>query len=251
MGRKDFLFEVCANSIESCIQAQLGGADRVELCSGLSEGGITPSYATIKEAREVLDIKLNVIIRPRGGDFHYSPLELKMMENDIRMAGSLGADGVVIGCLNTDGSIDMNATERLCEKAGNMSVTFHRAFDCCKNPEEALEQLVSLKIDRILTSGAEASASIGTRLLCRLHKQAAGRIHLLAGCGVNETNIADIYHQTGIHEYHFSARDKFPSSMTFVNRRVFMGSPDVDEYTIETTSAEKVVRTINALIKSE
>lgn len=249
MERKDFLFEVCANSVESCLQAQTGGADRVELCAGLSEGGLTPSYATIKQARKVLDIKLNVLIRPRSGDFHYSSLELKIMENDIHMAELLGADGVVIGCLNTDGSIDVDAMKRFREKAGDMTMTFHRAFDCCKEPEHALEQLIDLKIDRILTSGGEATAEKGISLLQKIHEQAAGRIHILAGCGVNENNIAQIYRATDIHEYHFSARQSYPSCMTYFNKNVYMGNPSADEYSFEVTAAEKVNRTIEALIK--
>lgn len=249
MERKDFQFEVCANSVESCLQAQTGGADRVELCAGLSEGGLTPSYATIKQARKVLDIKMHVLIRPRSGDFHYSPLELKIMENDIHMAELLGADGVVFGCLNTDGTIDIEAVKRLREKAGDMSMTFHRAFDCCLNPEEALEQLIKLRTNRILTSGGEATAEKGIRLLQKLNKQAAGRIHLLAGCGINETNIASIYRATDIHEYHFSARMRYPSCMTYTNRNVYMGNPGADEYSFEVTAADKVNNTIEALLK--
>ena len=247
MERKDFQFEVCANSVESCIQAQAGGADRVELCAGLSIGGITPSYATNKEARKVLDIKLHVIIRPREGDFHYSSLELKIMENDIRLAELVGADGIVIGCLNTDGSIDMEAMKRFKDKAGDMSVTFHRAFDCCKDPEASLDQLISIGVDRVLTSGGAESAFQGAGLLSRLHQQAQSRIHLMAGCGVNETNISDIYRRTGIHQYHFSAREKYPTCMTYLNPDVFMGVPGADETSFEVTSAEKVTKTIAAL----
>ena len=151
MGR---LIEVCANSVESAVKAQEGGAYRVELCAGIPEGGTTPSYGEIAVARKLLKhARLHVIIRPRGGDFLYSPLEEEIMVHDIDMATRLGADGVVIGCLKADGSIDTDMAGRLLEHVGKgMSVTFHRAFDMCRDPMEALEQIVGLGIDRILTS---------------------------------------------------------------------------------------------------
>jgi copper homeostasis protein len=248
MDRQKFQFEVCANSVESCIKAQAGGADRVELCSGLSLGGITPSYATIKEARKLLDIKLHVIIRPRGGDFHYSSLDLRIMEKDIQLAELIGVDGIVIGCLNTDGSINMEAMKRFKDQAGDMSITFHRAFDCCKDPEASLDQLISLGVDRVLTSGCAASAPEGVDMLARLHKQAQSKIHIMAGCGINDKNIVDLYRNTGIHQYHFSAREKYPSCMSYFNPNVFMGEPGSEENTFEVTSLEKVTKTIGALI---
>ena len=156
---KKCLFEVCANGVESCLAAQKGGADRVELCAGIPEGGTTPSYGEIKVARRLLtSTRLHVIIRPRGGDFLYSPLEVERMEEDIRICKQLGVDGVVIGCLNADGTLDMDANRRLVEAAEGMSVTFHRAFDRCNNPHEALCQLIKLGIDRVLTSGQQPTA---------------------------------------------------------------------------------------------
>ena len=158
-----FQFEVCANSVESCKAAQLGGADRVELCAGIPEGGTTPSYGEIRQARRVLDegaanglkaTRLHVIIRPRGGDFLYTEWELERMADDIRICRELGADGVVFGCLRSDGSPDTEANARLLETANcQLSVTFHRAFDRCARPEQALEELIAQGFDRILTSG--------------------------------------------------------------------------------------------------
>lgn len=245
-----FRFEVCANSIKSCIAAQQGGADRIELCSGLADGGLTPSYAVIEEARKALSIKLHVIIRPRGGDFLYSPQELDIMANDIRMAHELKADGVVFGCLTQEGDVDTNACKRLIEAAGDMSITFHRAFDCCRNPEKNLNNLIYLGVNRILTSGLASSAEGGIPMLQSLNRLANGNIIVLAGCGVNESNIARIYEQTGIHEYHFSARESYPSLMKYHNPNVYMGLPGADEYRTEETSAEKVRRTIQALVST-
>lgn len=249
MNRKDFQFEICANGVESCLAAQEGGADRVELCAGIPEGGTTPSYGEIKVARRVLThTRLHVIIRPRGGDFLYTPLEIERMIADIDIAKSLGADGVVFGCLRKDGGIDLDANARLMEHAQGMSVTFHRAFDRCKDPGQALEQLVGLGFNRILTSGQQPNAAQGIPLLKQLHKQAQGRITLLAGCGVNEQNIRQIYEATDIHEYHFSARLPVHSKMEYINTEVYMGAQDADEGTLDYTSAERVKNTINALI---
>lgn len=243
---EDCLFEICANSVESCIAAQAGGANRVELCAGIPEGGTTPSYGDIIIAREVLNTtKLHVIIRPRGGDFLYSPLEQRIMLKDIDNARRLGADGVVFGCLTAEGDIDITLMKQLMEAAGDMSVTFHRAFDVCRNPQKALEDIIGLGCNRILTSGQQPTAEQGIPLLKELEKQAAGRIILLAGCGVNETNIAHIAKETGIHEFHFSARETMRSGMKYHNEAVSMGGTiHIDEYERNVTTAERVKRTI-------
>lgn len=247
---KKHLFEVCANSVESCIAAQAGGADRVELCAGIPEGGTTPSYGDILVAREALQrTRLHVIIRPRGGDFLYSPLEQRIMLADIDNARRLKADGVVFGCLTPDGDIDRPLMEQLMEAAQSMSVTFHRAFDVCRHPQQALEDIIALGCDRILTSGCQATAEQGIPLLKELQQQAAGRITLLAGCGVNENNIARIALETGIHEFHFSARENLKSGMTYRNEAVSMGGTvHIDEYSRLVTTAERVRNTISNCI---
>ncbi|MBR1468759.1 MAG: copper homeostasis protein CutC [Prevotella sp.] len=251
-----FQFEICANGVESCMAAQLGGADRVELCAGIPEGGTTPSYGEIKQARRVLDegaaqglkaTRLHVIIRPRGGDFLYTKLELERMADDIRICRELGADGVVFGCLRPDGSLDTDANARLLEASKGLSVTFHRAFDRCAQPEKALEELISQGFDRILTSGQQPTALEGVALLKKLHEQAAGRIKILAGCGVNERNIRQIQEATGVTEFHFSAREPQRSQMVFTNPDVYMGAKDADEDTILVTTAERVRATIAQL----
>lgn len=253
MNREEFKFEICANSVESCLAAQEGGADRVELCAGIPEGGTTPSYGEIKLARKLLTkTKLHVIIRPRGGDFLYTPLELERMEEDIRICRELGVDGVVFGCLTEEGEIDREANRRLVELARPMSVTFHRAFDRTADPMKALEDIISLGCNRILTSGQQPKAIDGINLLAQLEKKLKEYplppIQLLAGSGVNEENIRQIFDATGIHEYHFSARVNVVSKMKHYNHEVYMGVKGADESNSLVTSAEKVRNTIKQLV---
>lgn len=253
MNREEFKFEICANSVESCLAAQEGGADRVELCAGIPEGGTTPSYGEIKLARKLLTkTKLHVIIRPRGGDFLYTPLELERMEEDIRICRELGVDGVVFGCLTEEGEIDREVNRRLVELARPMSVTFHRAFDRTADPMKALEDIISLGCNRILTSGQQPKAIDGTSLLAQLEKKLKEYplppIQLLAGSGVNEENIRQIFDATGIHEYHFSARVNVVSKMKHYNHEVYMGAKGADESNSLVTSAEKVRNTIKQLV---
>ncbi len=258
-------FEVCANSVESCIAAQEGGADRVELCAGIPEGGTTPSYGEINQARHVLDegarrglkaTRLHVIIRPRGGDFLYTELELQRMVDDIRTCRELGVDGVVFGCLRPDGTLDTEANARLLEAAHlppywagvRGTATFHRAFDRCANPAAALEELIQQGFDRVLTSGQQPTAEQGIPLLRQLQEQALGRIIIMAGCGVNEQNIRRIQEETGVSEFHFSAREPLRSQMQFSNPDVYMGAKGADEDTILRTTARRVSETIKQVI---
>lgn len=249
---KHYQFEICANSVESCLAAQDGGAHRVELCAGIPEGGTTPSYGEMSMARELLNIKLHVIIRPRGGDFLYSPVEVKTMLKDIEIARRVGADGVVFGCLTERGDIDIEVMKELMAASEGMSVTFHRAFDVCCSPKEALEQIIDLGCNRILTSGQQGTAEKGIPLLKELQEQAAGRIILLAGCGVNESNIARIARETGINEFHFSARESIHSGMKYKNEAVSMGGTvHIQEYERDVTTAARVKNTISALQRGE
>lgn len=243
---KEYQFEICANSVESCIAAQKGGAHRVELCAGIPEGGTTPSYGEIAMAREVLTTtRLHVIIRPRGGDFLYSPIEVKTMLKDIEVARQLGADGVVFGCLTAEGEIDLPIMHELMKASEGLSVTFHRAFDVCRDAKKALEQIIELGCNRILTSGQQPTAELGIPLLKELQEQASGRIILLAGCGVNEKNISRIAQETGIQEFHFSARESIKSDMNYKNESVSMGGTVlINEYERNVTSAERVKATI-------
>lgn len=248
MRREEFMVEVCANGVESCIAAQQGGADRVELCAGIPEGGTTPSYGEIKVARRVLTTtRLHVIIRPRGGDFLYSDLEVERMAADIAVCRELGVDGVVFGCLKADGTIDMERNRYLLEQSRGMSVTMHRAFDRAADPEHALEDVIALGFDRILTSGQHPKAIQGVELLAKLNRQAAGRIILMAGSGVTEQNIREIHEATGLREFHFSAREPQPSAMRYVNPDLYMGRPGANEAALDYTTVRRVAATIAQL----
>lgn len=249
---KNYTFEICANSAESCRAAQEGGAQRVELCAAMPEGGTTPSFGEICVARRLIDIRLHVIIRPRGGDFLYSPLELKIMEEDIRAARTAGADGVVFGCLTPEGNLDIPAMKRLMKAADGMSVTCHRAFDYVRDAAQTLEELIGLGVDRVLTSGQQPTALMGADLLADLVRQADGRIVIMPGCGVNESNIAELARKTSAREFHFSARENRESRMLLRNPALSMGGTVViDEYVRPVTTAERVRRTIQALTGPE
>ena len=249
MKREEFLVEVCANGVESCIAAQEGGADRVELCASIPEGGTTPSYGEIKVARRVLtSTRLHVIIRPRGGDFLYTDLEVERMAADIAVCRELGVDGVVFGCLNADGTFDVEKNRYLIECSKGMSVTCHRAFDRAINPEQALETVINLGFDRILTSGQQPKAIQGAELLAKLNRQAAGRIILMAGSGVTEQNISELREITSLHEFHFSGRESMPSAMQYVNPNLYMGRPGANEAALDYTTARRVKDTIAQLL---
>jgi len=215
--------EICVNSVESAVAAQVGGAQRVELCDDLVEGGTTPSFGSITKAREMLDIKLHVIIRPRGGDFLYSELEFDIMRRDIVEAKRLGVDGIVIGILDADGNIDAARTRELVELARPMTVTFHRAFDVSRDARRSLETLIEIGVDRVLTSGQCDLAADGKELLAEIIGQADGRIKILVCGGLCPDNIAEIAASTGADEFHFTAFKNVESEMRYRNENVPMG----------------------------
>ncbi|WP_452219918.1 copper homeostasis protein CutC [Lacinutrix salivirga] len=196
--------EICANSFQSAKNAQDAGAHRIELCSELSVGGITPSYGLIKQVVNELSIKTFVLIRPRSGDFTYSDSEFEIIKQDIKICKDLGVSGIVSGVLNSDNSLDVARTKTLVELSKPMSFTFHRAFDGVPNPTETLEQLIALGVDRILTSGQEDSAIKGITLLKQLQEKAKERLIILAGSGVNPNN-AKQFKAAGFLEIHASA----------------------------------------------
>lgn len=200
--------EVCAADIESALAASSGGAQRIELCSALSADGLTPSAALIAAARAIPGLKLHVLIRPREGNFVYTPSEEAVMLADIGLAADLGADGVVIGALLPEGEIDIQMCMRLVAKARarGLQVTFHRAFDQCIDPYSALEQIIGMGCSRLLTSGQAPTAAEGIPLLAELQNRAAGRIIIMPGAGVNPSNAARILAETGCTEIHSSCR---------------------------------------------
>jgi copper homeostasis protein len=230
--------------------AERGGADRVELCDNLLEGGTTPSAGCIKVTRERLKIGLHVIIRPRGADFLYSNTEVDVMGEDVKAAKQLGANGVVIGCLTSEGNVDIAHTRHLIDLARPMSVTFHRAFDMCREPRAALEDLIKLGVDRVLTSGQEATVVEGLELIAELERQAAGRIIVMPGGGITPRNVQRIATATGVSEVHLSARGIVESQMRFRNTRCFMGGAlRPGEFSWKATD-EKAVRAVVETLRS-
>jgi copper homeostasis protein len=240
-------FEVCVDSVEGAVAAQQGGAHRVELCDNLIEGGTTPSLGTIEFTRQHISIGLQVIIRPRGGDFCYSELEFAVMKRDIALARQTGADGIVTGVLNPDGTVDTTRTGELIALARPLNVTFHRAFDMTRDPFEAVEALIALGVDRVLTSGQDASALEGLGLITALVRCAGDRIIVMPGGGITERNISRILEQTGAREVHFSGRATVESPMAFRNSNAFMGGAlRPPEYVRKTTSVDRVQALIRA-----
>jgi copper homeostasis protein len=200
------LIEVCADSVESAAAAEAGGASRVELCDNLLEGGTTPTAGAIAAARDQLRIPLHVIVRPRAGDFCYSDVEFDAMKCDITLAKQLGADGVVVGILLPNGSVDVERTRALIALARPMSVTFHRAFDVAPDPFEAMESLIDIGVDRILTSGRSPSVIEGLNLIAELVKRADGRIVIMACGGIDDRNVARVVAESNVRELHVGQR---------------------------------------------
>ena len=201
-----YTLEICSNSTQSALNAQEAGAKRVELCANLWESGTTPSYGSIKKAREVLDIELFVLIRPRGGDFIYSDIEFDILKEDIIACKELGVDGIVSGVLNADNTIDIERTKELIELSKPLPFTFHRAFDITPDLFQSLEELISLKADRVLTSGGMDSAVSAVEVISKLNKIAEGKIGILPGGGIDETNIQDLF-TTGCSEFHLTGNE--------------------------------------------
>jgi copper homeostasis protein len=235
------LREICVDSIDGVRAAKAAGADRVELCADLLEGGITPSLGMIRRARAVGGIKVHVIVRPRGGDFLYDDDEFAAMEADIDAAKAERADGVVIGLLAAGGTIDRDRTARLIARARPMSVTFHRAFDMTPDPFAALETLIELGVDRVLTSGQEESVLEGLPLLSELMKRAGDRIVIMPGGGITARNIGRIVTALNPKEIHFAALALAPGGMKFHRGHVFMGGElRPPEYDRKVTTADGI-----------
>ena len=242
---KEFMqIEVCAYSLASCLTAQQAGASRIELCGGMAEGGTTPSAGLVQLARQQLSIPLYVMIRPRGGDFLYTESEFSVMQADIRLAKAAGADGVVLGILQADGTVNEAQTRQLVELAQPLPVTFHRAFDMTRDPLEALEAVIRTGAVRILTSGLHQTAEAGIPILSRLAGQAAGRIEIMAGAGVNVQNAQRLIN-AGIHALHLSGSQKEESGMVFRQPSVSMASTLPGEYDRIEANEEKIREVVN------
>ncbi|HEX6069350.1 MAG TPA: copper homeostasis protein CutC [Longimicrobiaceae bacterium] len=239
------LVEACVDSVESALAAQAGGAGRVELCDDLVEGGTTPSAGMIELCCERVGIPVFVMIRPRGGDFLYSDAEFEVMRRDVGRAAALGAAGIVLGLLRADGSVDVERTRRLVEEARPLPVTFHRAIDVSRDTDEALDALLALGVDRVLTSGRAASAEAGLDVIARMVQRAAGRIVVLAGGGVKEENVGRIVAGAGVREVHVRGTVVRPSAMTYRNPAVdFGGRTAVPDSLLEVTDRARLERLV-------
>jgi copper homeostasis protein len=234
------VLEICVDSVESATAAESGGAQRVELCSALSEGGLTPSLGLIHVVRSRIKIGIHVMIRPRSGDFFYSQDDFAVMRDDIAMAAGNGVDGVVLGLLTADGNIDVERTCALVELAQPMEVTFHRAIDMAPSLTTALEDIIRTGATRVLTSGGESSAMLGRQRIGELVRLANGRIGIMAGGGVRAANVAGIAHATGAREFHASLRKSAPSPIPHQKRKVHLAASVVDEYARSVVQPEDV-----------
>lgn len=232
--------EICIDSVEGALASQRGGAQRVELCGNLVEGGTTPTAGTMAVVRRNLSIQMNTIIRPRGGDFLYSDLEFEVMQHDIATAKALGADGIVIGMLNADGTVDIERCRQLIALARPLSVTFHRAFDMTRDPFAALDALIDLGIDRVLTTGQQATAREGWGLITQLIARANKRIIVMPG-GIDEDDAHTLLPNSGVREIHWAARGTTYSGMQHRNFKSTMGGPaPLDEYSWGETDGARV-----------
>lgn len=239
------LVEACVDSVESAVAAEAGGAGRVELCDDLVEGGTTPSAGMIEVCCERVGIPVFVMIRPRGGDFLYTDAEFEVMRRDTARAARLGASGVVFGLLRTDGAVDVERTRRLVEEARPLPVTFHRAIDVSRDIDEALGALIDLGVDRVLTSGAAATADVGIDVIDRMVRSAAGRIVVLPGGGLKEDNVGRVVARTGVREVHVRATTLRPSAMTHRNAALdFGGHTAVSDALLEATDTARIERIV-------
>ncbi len=232
--------EICVGSIDSCLEAQKGGADRVELCADLVEGGITPDYATIVYAKENLKIDTMVMIRPRGGDFLYNDIEFSIMKENIQLCKRVGVKGVVLGLLLPDGKVDIERVSQLVKIAYPLEVCFHRAIDMTKDYDKAFRDIIICGCNRVLTSGQKNKAIEGVTIIAEVQKKYGNQIDIMAGSGVNSQNVEEIYRQTRINNFHFSAKQVIEGDMIFHQKDVSMGNEYIDEYSITITDANKV-----------
>ena len=224
------LLEVCVDSIESALAAERGGAHRIELCSSLMEGGVTPSAGLISSIRRKLSIDVHVMIRPRGGDFSYSAEEFETMEQDVLTAKQLGANAVVFGILTNDGDVDVSRTRHLVQTARPLKTTFHRAFDMSRDLSKSLADVIEAGADRVLTSGGEQSVEDGIPRIAKLVQAAGQRVAVMVGSGITESNVHRIIRETGVREIHASLRASVPSPMRYRNHNISMGSVKGREY---------------------
>jgi copper homeostasis protein len=234
------VIEIAVDSTESATAAEQGGAQRIELCSALREGGLSSSLGLVRTVRSACSLTLFAMIRPRGGDFLYSADEFRAMQEDIRILAQEGINGVVFGLLTQDGQVDKDRTHALAELARPMNVTFHRALDMTPDPEQALEDVIACGVQRVLTSGGAPSAWAGRKRLQAMVQQVAGRATIVVGGGVRPAQISRLIASTGATEFHSSMRRVIPSPMRYQTRKLNLGEPGVDEFSRSLVLAEEV-----------
>lgn len=252
---KKITLEVCIDNLESLPLAIGGGADRIELCSALALGGLSPTYGMMKRARERTQAPIYAMIRPRQGDFVFDEDDIQIMIEDIKAAKYAKLDGIVIGALTPQGKVNKEVCQRLieaskpsknpsaediCAGEHTLGITFHRAFDQCQDPLQALEDVIELGCERVLTSGLASTALQGVDVLKTLHQAASGRISIMAGAGVNAENAQEILRQTQVHELHLSGKSTRPSVMEYIAQGAKMGASDCDDYQIPVTAQESI-----------
>ena len=243
--------EICVDSVESATAAEAGGADRVELCSALSEGGLTPSLGLLRAVRSRISIGVHVMIRPRAGRFVYSNEEIAVMREDILIAAQAGADGVVLGVLTESDEVDIERTRALVELARPMEVTFHRAIDVGSDLVSALEKVILTGAERVLTSGGEPNAVAGRHMIGKLMRASEGRIRVMVGGGVRPQNLVEIARESGAMEYHATLRDTAPAPDE--TRRVNPGNSHVDSYSksvVRVADVQKLRQALQAAVPS-
>ena len=244
---KNYILECCVDSVESAINASSGGASRIELCSNLIIGGTTPDTALVVEIRKHTDIRIHALIRPRFGDFCYSKYEMEIMKSQIKALKEAGVEGVVIGVLDEEGNMNVEAMRELIEAADGLSITLHRAFDMCRDPYQAMEEAIALGVNTILTSGQKQSAWEGRELLTELIQKAEGRIDIMAGAGIGAAVIEKLIPVTGGTSYHMSGKVTLDSPMKYRKADVSMGLPSLSEYEIWQTSEAAVKAAVEVL----
>lgn len=245
----NYHIEVCIDNLESLHNAIEGGATRIELCSSLSLGGLTPSFGLMKKAAEISSIPVYAMIRPRQGDFLYTQDDVDTMLLDIEATAEAGLQGIVVGALNAKGEVDKHMIQQLVERAKlyGLGVTFHRAIDQCADYRQALEEIIELGCERVLTSGMEANVEQGLNTLAEMVKLANGRISVMAGAGLNSENALDVVLETGVREVHLSGKSWRKSKMAFISDSAKMGDHDINDFHIPVTSTDAILKVVKAL----
>jgi len=245
------ILEICADSVQSALAAERGGANRIELCNSLFDGGTTPSAGMIATVRNRVAMDVYVMIRPRGGDFCYTGDEFAVMKRDIATAKVLRADGIVFGILNQDGGVDVARSRELLDYARPLKATFHRAFDMSRDLRQSLEDIIAVGFDRVLTSGGEQKVQDAIPIIRQLRESASNRIALMIGSGIRSANVRELVSQTGVREVHASARHIEPSPMRYRNEKVRMGTLPEWEYQRAVADEKEVRNLVRAIQESE